>query len=152
MVRALGRAVAWTVGPIIAAYTIVACVVVLSKNANLLGGILVVSTVGFFALLPGVLIIRVLFGRALCRVCDPVAEQLGFIRSQGLNGVRRLADVQALITYLWHREYLNLPDGPVRRLGSAYRIALFADMAAGAVMIGAVLVAISIAFSQLPKP
>lgn len=152
LVRAMGRSLAWILIPIIVAYTVIACGIVLSKDDNVLGGILIASTLAFFLMLPGVLAVRVFFGRALRSISSSTAARLGLVRVQGWNAVQRLQSVEALFKFLWHGEYQQSGDKLVRRLGVIYRAVLFADIAAGAAMIGSVLVVISLAFSQLPRP
>jgi len=149
--RALCRATPWVLGPIIAAYTLIAAVVVLSRSEDFLAWIVAVSTVGFGFLFPLALIVRIVFGRRLRRYDPILAERLGFGPLR-FNGAATIARNEVLFAFLWHREYLALGVGAPRMLASVYRIALLIMVALGAVMLGGILVLFSIAYSLLPRP
>lgn len=148
--RAMARAVAYTVAPLLVAYTLIAVVVVLSRSKDVSGWILISSAVAFLLVLPPFVVARLRFGRLLRQQDPMLAEHLGLGGRLDWNGARTLMRNEALVTFLKRRDYRKFESPALRRAASVYAAISLLALVFGSAMFGSFFVVLSIAYSLLP--
>jgi hypothetical protein len=152
LIRALSRAAVRMLAAVTVSYTLIAAVTVLSGSTDVLAWIGILSTAGFVASLPIVLITRISFGRRLRAADSALTEALGFFGRWQWDGARRLVASQACLRFLWRGEYRTLQDWDLRRAARVYAVVHGMSLVLAFAMLGSMLVIVSVALSWLPKP
>jgi len=152
LAKALARSGVRILAIVAAAYTVIAAVTLLWGGEETLAWTMKVSMLLFFVAFPLVVLTRIRFGRAL-RNSDPLlADRLGLFGRLEWDGAKNLAAINALIGFLWRRDYRNMQDPVLRRLAAWYACAYGFGMMFASAMIASVLVIVSIALGLLPEP